>query len=416
MRPYSMAFAVILAGSFFLTASGADWPQWRGPERNGISQETGLLKEWPKEGPRLLWQRSDIGYGYSTPSVVGERIYLLSNIGLDNEFAQALDIKDGKKIWETRLGKVGRNNFPAARSTPTVDGNVLYVLGSDGDLACLDTSDGKLRWTKSLRGEFSGKPGFWSYSESPLIDGDALICTPGGKEATMVALDKQTGELIWKCAVEGGDSAAYASPMVVNSGGIKQYVQLVQGGLIGVEAKTGKLLWRYDETAKGSMANIPTPVVHDDMIYCAGTSKGSLVKLRAEKGAMTAEPVYLRTKLPRAIGGAIESGGYLYGATGLTLVCIEFATGKERWNERAVGVGALCFADGSMYIHGESGTVALVEATPDGYREKGRFKPTNLPERKYGGMEKAWSYPVIANGRLYIRDLNMLWCYDVKVK
>lgn len=414
MRACALAFVVALAGSLCPTASGADWPQWRGPERNGISQETGLLKEWPKDGPRLLWQRSDVGYGYSTPSVVGERIYLQSNTGMDNEFVQALDVKDGKKIWETRIGKVGLNNYPAARSTPTVQGDVVYALGSGGDLACLDAGDGKVRWTKNLRAELGGKPGFWAYSESPLIDGDALICTPGGKEATLVALHKHTGEPIWKCAVPAGDSAAYSSAMVVNAGRVKQYVQLVSGGLIGVEARTGKLLWRYDQVAKGSMANIPTPVVQGDRIYCASPANGGLVELKTANGAMAAEQVYFSNKLPRAIGGAIERDGFLYGTMVKTLVCTEFATGKEKWRDPSVGAGALCFADGRLYIHAESGQVALVEATPEGYRERGRFKPTNLPERKFGAMEKAWSYPVIANGRLHIRDLNMLWCYDVK--
>lgn len=414
MRPCLLAFVVAVAGGSWVFASGADWPQWRGPERNGVSQETGLLKEWPKDGPRLLWQRSDIGYGYSTPSVVGDRIYVLSNNGRDHEFVQALDVRDGKQLWETRIGKVATNNYPAARSTPTVDGDVLYALGSDGDLACLDTANGKVRWTKNLRTEFGGKPGFWAYAESPLLDGDALVCTPGGKEATMVALHKQTGEPIWKCVVPAGDLAAYSSAIVVNACAIKQYVQLVSGGLIGVEARTGKLLWRYDPIAKGSLANIPTPVVRGDRVYCASPSNGGLVHVKTENGAITAEPVYFGTNLPRAIGGAIERDGFLYGTTSKAMICTEFATGKVRWNEPSLGAGALCFADGCVYLHSESGSVALVEATPDGYREKGRFTPANLPERKFGPMEKAWSYPIIANGRLYIRDLNMLWCYDLK--
>jgi outer membrane protein assembly factor BamB len=409
-----MVLAVTATVCLCFTVSGADWPQWRGPERNGISQETGLLKQWPKDGLRLLWHLSDIGYGYSTPSIVGERIYLMSNAGMDNEFVLALDVKDGKKVWQTRVGKVGPNNYPAARSTPTVEGDVLYALGSDGDLACLNLADGKIRWTKSLRRDFAGKPGFWAYSESPLIDGDILVCTPGGAEATMIALDKHTGNPIWKCAVPEGDYAAYASAIAVNAGGAKQYVQLLRSGLVGVDAQTGKFLWRYDKTAKGSMANIPTPVVHEGMIYCAGGRNGGLVKLTTADGKVTAEQVYFSTKLPTAIGGSIELGGYLYGTRGQGLVCTDFATGKEKWSDRSIGVGALCYADGCLYLHGESGSVALVEATPDGYREKGRFKLTASPERKFGPMEKAWSYPVVANGRLYIRDLNMLWCYDVK--
>jgi outer membrane protein assembly factor BamB len=416
-----MLTVVGLVGASCFGAYAADWPQWRGPERNGISQETGLLKEWPKEGPPVLWVQKDIGYGYSTPSVVGDRLYLLSNTGMENEFVQALDVKDGKQIWSTRLGKVGPNqmaNYAAARSTPTVEGAALYALGSDGDLACLETATGKAVWTKNLRSDFDGKPGLWAYSESPLVDGDVLVCTPGGKAATMVALKKETGELIWKCAVPGGDSAAYASAIMVTVGDVKQYVQVVQNGLVGVEAKSGKFLWRYDQTAKGSPANIPTPVAHDGLVYCSGARKGGgMVKLKVENGTVTAEPVYFDAKLPTAIGGTVEVGGYLYGTTAQSLLCTEFATGKVKWSDRSVGTGSLCVADGRLYIHSEADEVALVEATPDGYHEKGRFKVAEQPKRMYGnsGMgEKAWSYPVVANGRLYIRDLNFLWCFDVK--
>jgi outer membrane protein assembly factor BamB len=221
--------------------AAADWPQWRGPTRTGISEETGLLKEWPKDGPKLLWRAPDIGSGYSTPAIVGERIYLLSNKGKDDEYAQALDVKDGKQIWSTRLGKVGPNQgpqYPGARSTPTVEGDRLYVLGSDGDLVCLDTTSGNEIWHKNLRKDFDGKPGMWAYSESPLIDSDVLVCTPGGTDATMVALNKKTGEVIWKSPIGEGGQAAYASAIITEAGGVKQYVQFLQKAVVGVDAKT----------------------------------------------------------------------------------------------------------------------------------------------------------------------------------
>src|SRR5688572_7663082 len=194
-----LALTLFALAAFSLMA--ADWPQWRGPERNGVSQETGLLKEWPQGGPKLLWQVKDLGEGYSTPAVVGDRLYLISNRGMDNEFVQALGAADGKQVWETKIGKVGPNEgpqYPGARSTPTVDGEVLFALGSDGDLVCLETSSGKPRWQKNLRRDFGGQPGNWAYAESPLVDGNVLVCTPGGSEATIVALDKTSGELIWK--------------------------------------------------------------------------------------------------------------------------------------------------------------------------------------------------------------------------
>jgi outer membrane protein assembly factor BamB len=190
MRTRGFLLVSAILGVFSLGAWAADWPQWRGPQRDGISKETGLLKGWPKEGPKQLWQEKDIGFGYSTPAVVGDHLYLLSNKG-DDEFVQSLAVKDGKQGWSTRIGKVGPNRvpqYPGARSTPTVDGQVLYALGSDGDLVCLTTATGAQKWKKNLRSDFGGKPGAWAYAESPLIDGDVLVCTPGGKEATLVAL------------------------------------------------------------------------------------------------------------------------------------------------------------------------------------------------------------------------------------
>ena len=399
-----------------LETRAADWPQWRGPQRNGISAETGLLAEWPKEGPKLVWQVKDIDSGYSTPSVVGDRLYLLSNQGLDNEFVQALDAKGGKRIWSQRIGKVGnpdqQPNYPAARSTPTVDGEWVYAFGSDGDLACLERATGKVRWHANVRKDYGGQPGIWAYSESPLVDGEAVICTPGGPDATLLALNKNTGELIWKCALPGGEQAAYTSALVIEAGGVRQYVQMLQKGLVGVEAKTGKLLWRYDRTAKGSPAVIPTPVVDGDFIYsAAGRSGGGGVRLKVNGGTFETEQLYFSPKLPTSVGGVLKVGEYLYGTSAGALLCLEFKTGNVKWDDRSIGAAALCYADGRLYLHGENGEVALLEATPEAYREKGRFKPVDQPDR---GSSKAWAYPIIADGRLYIRDLGTLWCYDVK--
>jgi outer membrane protein assembly factor BamB len=366
----------------------------------------------------LLWQATDIGAGYSTPAVVGKRLYLLSNEGVDNEFVQALAVEDGRQVWQTRLGNVGnpkqRPSFPAARSTPTVDGDVLYALGSDGDLACVDTATGKVRWRKSLRTDFGGKPGIWAYSESPLVDGDTLVCTPGGAEATMVALNKRTGEVIWKSALPGGDEAAYASAIVLETAGVRQYVQLLQGGVVGVEAKTGGFLWRYDRAVSKYRANIPTPLARDNLIYCASAGTGGgVIRLKANGAAIEAEEVRFSPKLPTAIGGSVLVGDHLYSTSSQSMQCIEFATGAVKWQDRAIGAASLCFADGRLYLHGENGEVALVEPAADGYVEKGRFSPPDQPKRR-NKMERAWAYPVVASGRLYIRDHHMLWCYDVK--
>jgi outer membrane protein assembly factor BamB len=418
MRYYLLVLAAIV--TFADSSQSADWPQWRGPERDGKSKETGLLKEWPKDGPKLLWQIKDAGEGYSTPSIVGDRIYLLSNKGQDEEFVQARKVSNGDLIWSTKLGKVGPNQgmpYPAARSTPTIDGDVLFALGSDGDLFCVKISDGSEVWHKSLRGDFGGKPGLWAYSESPLIDGDKLICTPGGKDATIVALNKKNGDVIWKSAVPDSDLAAYASPIAIEVSGNRQYLQFVSKGLVGIDAKSGKFLWRYDKTAKGSLANIPTPVARDGYIYTGtGMVGAGLVKLKSEKDEYSADEVYFDKALPNAIGGSILLGDYLYGTTSKGLVCIEFKTGKEKWRDEKLGAGSLCLADGNLYVHAESGDTILVEATPEAYREKGRFTPPDQPEHTRGKMEKAWAYPVVANGHLYLRDHGCLWCYEVKAE
>ncbi|HEX8494794.1 MAG TPA: PQQ-binding-like beta-propeller repeat protein [Pyrinomonadaceae bacterium] len=405
-----------------MAASTSDWPQWRGPERNGISKERGLLKQWPKEGPKLLWQVNDIGDGYSTPVVVGKRLYLMSNRGMDNEFVQALSTQDGKPIWTTRVGNVGNPDqsppYAKARSTPTVDGDFIYALGSDGDLACLEAKSGKIRWQKSIRKEFGGQPGTWAYAESPLVDGDVVVVTPGGADATLVALNKKTGALIWKSAVPGGDPAGYASAIVVQGGGRKQYVQFLSKGMVGVDAKTGQFLWRYKEVAKGP-AQYFTPIGRDGYVYGGALGVGGgLVRLKADGGGVAAEQVYFERGLPNGIGGAVLVGDYLYGsdiAPG-ELVAIEFTTGKVKWKAESIGRLSIAYADGLLYLHGLNGDFALAEATPEGYREKGRFTPPNQPKHKQVGPypEMSFAYPVIANGRLYIRDLGTLWAYDIK--
>jgi outer membrane protein assembly factor BamB len=402
--------------------STSDWPQWRGPERNGISKETGLLKQWPAGGPKLLWQVNDIGDGYSGPSVVGTRLYLMSNRGMDNEFVQALSAQDGKVIWTTRVGNVGNPDqnpkYPKARSTPTVDGNFIYALGSDGDLACLEVKSGKIRWQKNLRKEFGGQPHEWAYAESPLVDGDVVVVTPGGTQATIVALNKKTGAVIWKSAVPGGDPAGYASAIVVQGAGRKQYVQFLSRGLVGVDAKTGEFLWRYKEVVKGP-AQAFTPVARGDYVYGGALSiGGGLVRLKPDGAGVAAEQVYFERGLPNGFGGAVLVGAYLYGTqmAGKELVAVEFTTGKVKWKAEDFGRASVAYADGHLYVHEWNGDYVLVEATPEGYREKGRFTPPNQPKKKQVGQmaEWAYAYPVIANGRLYIRDLETLWAYDIK--
>jgi outer membrane protein assembly factor BamB len=417
-------FALPVARSLGASALAPDWPQWRGPQRNGIAEESGLLKQWPPEGPKLLWRLDDIGDGFSTPSVVGTRIFVMSNRGMENEFVQALSTVDGRSIWTTRVGNVGNPDqdppYPKARSTPTVDGDLVYALGSDGDLVCLEASGGKARWQKSLRKDFGGKPGAWAYAESPLVDGDAVVVTPGGEQATMVALDKKTGAVIWKSAVPGGDPAEYTSAAIVHGGGRKQYVQYVNKGIVGVDATTGQFLWRYREAAKGS-AQYFSPVARDGYVYGGALSVGGgLVRLKAEGGGVTAEQVYFERGLPNGLGGAVLVGETLYGVDlpSRALVAVEFTTGKVKWRAADFGRGSVTYAEGHLYFHDEDGDVRLVEVSPDAFREKGRFTPPAPPKRKTVGIftDKAYAFPVIADGRLYIRDLGTLWAYDIKAR
>lgn len=412
--------ATVAAASLALaTAAGwsqaANWAQWRGPDRNGLSAETGLLQQWPEAGPPLVWQVNDLGDGYSTPSIVGDRIYLLGNQGLDDEYVLCLNAANGEEIWKTRIGAVGNPKqmppYPGARSTATVDGDALYALSSDGDLARLDLKSGQIAWSKNLRKEFGGKPGVWAYSESPLVDGDVVMATPGGDEATIVGLNKTTGELVWKTPIPEME-AAYASVVKATLAGRPQYVQFLSKGLVGIDAATGELLWQYDRTAQGSMANIPTPVVKGDYIYSAtGKVGGGLVKIVASGDKFEAQEVYFEPQLPRAIGGSVLVGDYLYGTSSDSLMCVEFATGDVVWRDRSIGAAGVCYADGMLYLHGENGDVALVEATPEEYREVGKFTPPSAPDR---GKSKAWAYPVVADGKLYIFDWGTLWCFDVK--
>jgi outer membrane protein assembly factor BamB len=269
-------------------------------------------------------------------------------------------------------------------------------------------------WQKNVRREFGGLPGRWAYAESPLIDGDVLVVTPGGTEATLLALDKKTGAVIWKSAVPGGDAAGYSSAIIIHAGGRKQYVQFLDKGLVGVDARTGEFLWRYTQTS-GGPANIATPVARDGYVYSTNARRfgGGLVQLIAKKDGVAAEQVYFERDVPNTLGGQVLIGDHLYGTNQEGPVAAEFATGKILWRAEDLGPGAVLYADGHLYFHTENGDVALVEATPKEYREKGRFTPPAPPKRR-DSRERAWTYPVVANGRLYIRDLGSVWCYDVK--
>ena len=413
-----LAAAALAAETNKFQPRAEDWPQWQGPDRTGISHETGLLKNWPKDGPPLAWKVEDLGGGYSAPAVAAGRIFGMSLRG-DDEVVWALDEADGKEIWATPMAvknsRVDKN--PGPRCTPTVDGDRVYALGVSGDLVCLDAATGKKRWHKNLARDFQGRlMSRWGYSESPLVDGDKLICTPGGGQATLVALNKKTGATIWKARVPQGDGASYASAIAADVDGQREYIQFLGRGIVGVAAKDGKFLWRYDRPAN-SVANCTTPVYHNGEVFGSSAYKkgGGLVKLVRDGNRITAKEVYFSNDVRNHHGGVVLVDRYLYGGHGgngenrfFALVCLEFETGNVLWQSHAAGKGSIAYADGCLYYRNEQGPMLLVEATPKGYVERGRFEQ---PERSY---LLAWSHPVIANGKLYLRDQGVLLCYDVK--
>jgi outer membrane protein assembly factor BamB len=419
MRWFKLApvAAGLLAGMSALAAVAQEaprgnWPQWQGPNRNAVSPETGLLKTWPTGGPTLLWKTGELGTGNSSPSIAGGRIYGMSYRGND-EGVWALEEATGKPIWSVKLAaanyQIGRQAHDGSACTPAVDGDRLYVIGESGDLACLQTSDGKILWQKSLVRDFGGSVPSWGYSESPLVDGDKLIATPGGREATLVALNKMTGEVIWKSAVPGGDRAGYSSAIAAEIDGQRQYLQFLGGGVVGVAAKDGRFLWRYDKPANGT-ANCSTPIYRDNLVFASsGYNTGAgCAKLETGADGVKATEVYFTKGMQNHHGGMVLVGDHVYGFNGSNLACIDFKTGTTAWENRSVGKGSVIYADGMIYARSERGPVALVEANPKEYVEKGRF---DQPDRNGA---QTWPHPAIAGGRLYLRDNNILLCYDVK--
>ena len=401
-----------------------DWPQWRGPNHDNVSTETGLLTSWPESGPKLLWTATEAGIGYSGPAIVGDRLYTLGG-DEKNDFVIALDATNGMKLWSTSIGPYVRNGYGSGpRSTPSVDGERLYALSSSGQLACLTSDKGKKIWFVSLT-NLGGSLPRWNYSESPLVDGDRVICTPGGSRGTMAALDKKTGRVLWR-SKKLTDNAGYSSVVPTTVGGVRQYVQQTMkpgrnagGGVAGVAAKDGRLLWYYFQR-KYKTAVIPTPIVHDNHVYAAAGYGAAdvLLKLTPDGDGTKAEQVYdedAQRVMDNKHEGVVRVGDYVYGwsdRSGWT--CQEFKTGKVMWKSRNLGKGSLTCADGMLYCYTEEdGTAALVEASPKSWQEKGRFTlPQQTQHREY--RNNIWTHPVVANGKLYLRDQELIFCYDVK--
>jgi outer membrane protein assembly factor BamB len=425
MKHRALAFAasVALVALPDLRAEGPEWPGWRGPARDALSPETGLATQWPAGGPPLAWKASGMGAGFSSLAVVGGRIYTMG----DRDGAQyllALDAGDGSLVWKSRVGPVWNDEYGGPRGTPSVDAGLVFALGTEGDLVAVEAATGKERWRRSLPSDFGGRVmSMWKWSESPLVDGDRVIVTPGAADAALVALEKATGREVWRCAIPdlgpaGKDGAGYSSVVVSNATGVKQYVQLLGRGLVGVRANDGKFLWGYNRVAN-QVANISTPIVRANWTFAStGYQTGAaLVELqRAQDAALQAREIYFlgaRT-FQNHHGGMVLVGNHVYGGHGQSKgfpTCIEFATGKLAWGgdirNAGSGSAAVAYADGHLYFRYQNGVVMLIQATPEGYREKGSF---TIP-----GVEKpSWSHPVIVGGRLYLREQDALYVYDVR--
>jgi outer membrane protein assembly factor BamB len=409
--------AAVVAGD--TEKSTPNWPQWRGPHRDGLAEDKGLLQRWESGGPPLAWKAAGLGEGYASVAIADGRIYTMGK-RQNSVFVMARDGSDGHELWATRVGESGGD---PPSSTPTVDGDLIFAVGPRGDLVCVQAADGKKLWHKSFTKDFGGSVPTWQYCESPLVDGDHLVCTPGGAKATLIALNKKTGKLIWKCAVPGGagSGSGYSSIVISEAAGVRQYVQLMGAGTgcIGVNAKTGKFLWGYPRVANGT-ASIPTPIVYGDYVFCSsGYQTGSaLLKLSRSGDKVKAEEVYFlnHNQLQNHHGGLVLVGDYIYGGHGHNNgfpICVELKTGKIAWGGNQRGPGqesaAVTSADGQLYFRYQDGLMALIQANPGGYKLNGEFK---IPQVS----GPSWSHPVVAGGKLYLREQDNLFVYDVRGK
>lgn len=406
---------LLLAASLLALAHPApalDWPQFRGPSRDDVSRETGLLKQWPAAGPKRVWLFDKAGNGYSGFAVVAGRLYTLG-IRDGKENLLALDANTGKELWHTPLGDVLKNNWgDGPRSSPAVDGDRVYALSGPGNLVCADAKTGRQIWNKELT-SLGGKVQGWGYTESPLVDGNQVVCTPGGPQGTMAAFDKATGKVLWQ-SKEWTEMAQYSSIVKAEINRQPMYVQLVMNSFAGVDPKTGKVLWK-EAFPLGKTAVIPTPIVSENNVFVnAGYGAGcKMVQIRPGNHV---EQVYENKTMKNHHGGVLLFGKHLYGySDGIGWLCMDFATGEQVWAERSkLGKGAVSCADGMLYCLDEGkGTLVLAEASPKGWSEHGRL--TLEPQSSIRSPQgRIWTHPVVSNGKLYLRDQEYIYCFDVK--
>ena len=372
-----------------------------------------MLKEWPKDGPTRTWINTDVGMGYSGVSIVGGKLFTMGARD-DTEFLICLDANDGKELWSARIGsRLGNNWGDGPRGTPSVDGDRVYSMGGQGTLICAQVASGEVLWTKSMTSLGGKKPG-WGFCESVLVDGPRVVCTPGGGDGAITALNKLDGEVLWR-STEVTNGAQYATVTPIEHDGQRQYLQLFTNSLVAVEAETGKLLWKTD-WPDGRTAVIPTPIFHDGHVFIT-SGYGAGCKLVQVGPQNKVEDVYSHKNMANHHGGVVRIGDHLYGSSEKNWLCLDFKTGEVVWNERRTfGKGSVTCADGMLYCLDEgNGEVALVDASPSGWQEHGRFKLEAQSEKR-SRQGKVWTHPVVSNGMLFLRDQELLSCYDVKAR
>lgn len=407
MKNVSTLAAALLLSVVAISAS-TDWPQWQGPDRTNISKETGLLKEWPRSGPPLVWTATGLGTGYGSMAVAGDRVFVQGTRNRQSVVI-AFNRADGKEAWSKALGPTeGNDQGPGPRGTPTVDGDRLYILTEAGDLHCLKI-DGSAVWHRNILRDFDGQQLRWLISESPLVDGPHVVVAPGGPGAGMVQLDKMTGKTVWT-AKDLSDPAGYSSIIAADVQGVRIYLTFTAAAGVGVRASDGKVMFRYPAAANRT-ANIATPVFSNNQVFftSAYDTGGGLLNLTVQNGEVKSKEVYFTRNLKNHHGGVVLVDGYLYGFNDSILTCLEFATGKVMWRDRSVGKGSVMFADGNLYIQGENNLIGLAAASPGGYVEKGRF---SIPDK---GLP-SWAHPVISDARLYVRNQDTMLAYDIKAR
>ena len=427
----ALKFVLAACLSFTLLSPlpGADWPCWRGPAGTGVSAEKGLLATWPKDGPKLVWTSKEAGNGFAGLAVVGGNVYTMGAIDKD-EFAIALDSR-GKKLWSTKIGPVhdwAANQWSRGpNSTPTVDGELVYCLSSKGDLLCCNKADGAKVWSKNLPTEYSAEVNpvgggiekfGWGYSWSPIVDGDQLVLTPGGPKGLIAALDKKTGATLWQSKAVT-DQATYSTATIATIGGVKQYVAMTQHGVAAVSAGKGDLLWEWKRGDEYPDVVCPSPVVRDGLVYVTAGNGGGYTTLKIEGtgGKFTVIEANAGKAIANRQGGVVLVGKYLYGHhEDRSWMCQDFATGKivaGKKVRQGLKAGGVLAADGKLYILDEQGNAGMLEASPAGYKQLGMFVlPVQAKKAKPSG--KVWTHPSLSDGKLYLRDQELVFCYEVK--